>query len=105
MKTWSILQINLTAPHNLELQDVCKFEIRFHFLNPRLGMADPSEGRPSCTGSVIGLGPTDLTEEKKKQLKMDMIAIMTAIMLQDGPFFCLRMMLIFRSPLSSKTNL
>ena len=58
-------------------------------------MADPSEGRPSCTGSVNVLG-TDLTDEKKKQLKMDMIAILTAIMLQDGPFFCLRMMLIFR---------
>jgi hypothetical protein len=65
-------------------------------LNFRLGMADPSEGRPSCTGSVIGLGGPDLSEEKKKQLNMDMIAIMTAIMLQDGPFFCLRMMLIFR---------
>jgi len=65
-------------------------------------MADPSEGRPSCTGSVIGLGPPDMTEEKKKQLKMDMIAIMTAIMLQDGPFFCLRMMLIFRSVLHCK---
>ena len=64
-------------------------------MNFRLGMADPSEGRPSCTGSVIGLGP-DLSDEKKKQLNMDMLAIMTAIMLQDGPFFCLRMMLIFR---------
>ena len=62
----------------------------------RLGMGEPSEGRPSCTGSVIGIGPQDLSEEKKKQLNMDMIAIMTAILLQDGPFFCLRMMLIFR---------
>jgi len=62
----------------------------------RLGMGEPSEGRPSCTGSVVGIGPQDLSEEKKKQLNMDMIAIMLAILLQDGPFFCLRMMLIFR---------
>jgi hypothetical protein len=33
---------------------------------------------------VVGVGPQELSEEKKKQLNMDMIAIMTAIMLQ-GP--------------------
>lgn len=60
-------------------------------------MGEPSEGnsRPSRTGSFGGQ-TLDLSEEKKKQLKMDMIAISTSIVLQDGPFFCLRMILIFR---------
>jgi hypothetical protein len=47
-------------------------------------MGEPSEGRPSCTGSVVGLGGPNLSDEKKKQLNMDMIAIMTAIMLQGS---------------------
>ena len=34
--------------------------------------------------------------DKKKQINMDMMVIMTALLLQDLPFFCLRMVLIFR---------
>ena len=37
-----------------------------------------------------------MEEEKKKRIKMDMLAIATALLLQDGPFFVLRMTLIFR---------
>ena len=37
-----------------------------------------------------------VNDEKKKQIKMDMIMITTALVLQDLPFFCLRMTLIFR---------
>jgi hypothetical protein len=35
-------------------------------------------------------------EERKRRIKMDIIAIAVALVLQDGPFFCLRMTLIFR---------
>ena len=35
-------------------------------------------------------------KDKKKRIKMDMIVIAINLLLQDGPFFCLRMTLIFR---------
>lgn len=44
---------------------------------------------------------TDAHEEKKKRVKMDMIMITTALVLQDLPFFCLRMTLIFGQVLSA----
>ncbi len=35
-------------------------------------------------------------EEKKKRINLDMLTIATALLLQDLPFFCLRMTLIFK---------
>jgi hypothetical protein len=35
-------------------------------------------------------------DEKKRRIQMDMIVIATSLLLQDGPFFCLRMTLIFK---------
>ena len=41
---------------------------------------------------------TELAAENwKRRIKMDILAIAVALALQDGPFFCLRMTLIFRS--------
>ena len=34
--------------------------------------------------------------DRKKQIKMDIMVIATNTLLQDLPFFCLRMVLIFR---------
>ena len=40
---------------------------------------------------------TELAAENwKRRIKMDILAIAVALALQDGPFFCLRMTLIFR---------
>ena len=36
------------------------------------------------------------SSDRKKQIKMDMMVIATNTLLQDLPFFCLRMALIFR---------
>ena len=40
---------------------------------------------------------TELAAENwKRRIKMDILAIAVALALQDGPFLCLRMTLIFR---------
>ncbi len=39
---------------------------------------------------------SDISDEKRKRIQMDMIVIVTSLLLQDFPFFCLRMTLIFR---------
>ena len=53
------------------------------------------EERPIVT--VVKNRVTELAAENwKRRVKMDILAIAVALVLQDGPFFCLRMTLIFR---------
>eukprot|EP00093_Oithona_nana_P001307 01307.XXX_946_1710_1 [CDS] Oithona nana genome sequencing. len=44
-------------------------------------------------------------KDKIKRIKMDMIVIASNLLLQDGPFFCLRMTLIFRFEVISHMNI
>merc|ERR1719322_1761255 len=49
---------------------------------------------------------TELAAENwKRRIKMDILAIAVALALQDGPFFCLRMTLIFRFRVISHMNI
>ena len=48
----------------------------------------------STKSSIKSQGSSN--NERKKQIKMDIMVIATNTLLQDLPFFCLRMVLIFR---------
>ena len=47
----------------------------------------------------------DPLEERKHRIKMDMMIIGVTLLLQDVPFFCLRMILIFHFDVISHMNI
>ena len=51
---------------------------------------------PRVRAAAVRKEPTAAEVEKKKRLQMDMLTIVTALVLQDLPFFFLRMTLIFK---------
>ena len=54
---------------------------------------------------LIIFGLRDPVEEKKHRIKMDMMIIGVTLLLQDVPFFCLRMILIFHFDVISHMNI
>ena len=74
-----------------------------HFLSAKkkiakfpLRVANDDESSLSSSRSRRRNANLDHEEEKKKRIKMDMMTITASLILQDGPFFCLRMTLIFK---------
>jgi len=46
-----------------------------------------------------------IDEEKRRRIRLDMLTILAALALQDLPFFCLRLTLIFRFRVISHMNI
>uniref|UniRef100_A0A0K2V3B7 Transmembrane protein 26like [Nasonia vitripennis] n=1 Tax=Lepeophtheirus salmonis TaxID=72036 RepID=A0A0K2V3B7_LEPSM len=61
--------------------------------------------RQTSSVSIPSRSSETSDEDKKKRVKMDMIAIIASLALQDGPFICLRMTLIFRFGVISHMNI
>ena len=60
------------------------------------GTEDPSTLNPGSSITKKKSKSKDANKEKKERIQMDMIVILTSLLLQDGPLFCLRMTLIFK---------
>ena len=74
--------------------------ILFHFRATTLG-ASVQNTSIEKSSKIIG----DPIDEKKHKVKLDMFAILQQLLLQDVPFFCLRMTLIFQFQVISHMNI
>ena len=63
--------------------------------NVETGTIDEKTKNSTNGNSVVKKKPKK-DDDKKKRINMEMIVILTVLLLQDGPLFCLRMTLIFK---------